>query len=423
MEFTAAGLQIFFGLILLSLYHPFFIVFSILVIITVFITGRYIFSKGLVSSFSESKYKYKVAFWLEEIARTHTTFRLAYNTDLPLQKTDELVCAYLAAREKHFKVILGHYYLFIVFKILVAAGFLIMGGMLVFNQQMNIGQFVAAEIIVLLLLSSSERLLLTLEQVYDLLTSIEKIGQVTDLPLEKNEGREMALSSIEKGITISINDIWFSYPEDSQPILKGLTMEIPANQSVCITGASGSGKSTLTQLLSAFYIPQKGTLLFNGVPSSNYKLSQLRTFIADCTPDDSLFEGTLLENLTFGQPIPLDQISSLMEVLQLNDFLSSLPEGYNTHIGPQSRQLAGNTVQKLILARNLLKKPRILIVEDIFTQLEKEEKMHLYKYILDKAHHRTNIILSKDTDVMSMVNRTFIMKEGKIASELINKSQ
>jgi ABC-type bacteriocin/lantibiotic exporter with double-glycine peptidase domain len=185
LEFTAAGLQIFFGLILLSLYHPFFIIFSLLVIITVFITGRYIFSKGLISSFSESKYKYKVAFWLEEIARTHTTFRLAYNAELPLNKTDELVCAYLTAREKHFKVILGHYYLFILFKILVAAGFLIMGGMLVFNQQMNIGQFVAAEIIVLLLLSSSERLLLTLEQVYDLLTSIEKIGQVTDLPLEK----------------------------------------------------------------------------------------------------------------------------------------------------------------------------------------------------------------------------------------------
>jgi ABC-type bacteriocin/lantibiotic exporter with double-glycine peptidase domain len=422
LEFTAAGLQIFFGLILLSLYHPFFIVFSLMVIVTVFITGRYIFSKGLVSSFSESKYKYQVAFWLEEIARTHTTFRLAYDAALPLKKTDEFVHDYLTAREKHFKVILGHYYLFILFKILVAAGFLIMGGMLVFNQQMNIGQFVAAEIIVLLLLSSSERLLLTLEQVYDLLTSIEKIGQVTDLPLENNEGKEIALSSVEKGIAISIKDVWFTYPEEPYPVLKGCSLEIPANESICITGSSGSGKTTLTQLLTAFYTPQLGTIHYNGIPVSNYNLTQLRTLIADCTPEDSLFEGTLLDNLTFGSPIPLDQITSLMEVLQLRDFLHSLPEGFQTNIGPQSRKLAGNTVQKLLLARNLLKQPRILIVEDIFTQLEKEEKVQIYKYILDEAHYRTNILLSKDPDIMALVNRTIIMKEGQVSTILTNKN-
>jgi len=135
LEFTAAGLQIIFGLILLSFYHPFFIIFSVLVILAVFITGRYVFSKGLNSSFTESKHKYKVAFWLEEIARAHTAFRLAYNPELPLKKTDQLVHSYLEAREKHFKVILGHYYLFILFKILVAASFLILGGILVFEQQ------------------------------------------------------------------------------------------------------------------------------------------------------------------------------------------------------------------------------------------------------------------------------------------------
>ncbi len=91
MEFTAAALSILFGLILLSFYHPFFIVFSILVILVVFILGNYIFQRGLKSSILESKHKYKVAFWLEEVARTNTTFRLSCDASLPVKKTDMLV--------------------------------------------------------------------------------------------------------------------------------------------------------------------------------------------------------------------------------------------------------------------------------------------------------------------------------------------
>ncbi|MBK8081082.1 MAG: ABC transporter ATP-binding protein [Saprospiraceae bacterium] len=223
LEFTTAALQILFGLILLSFYHSFFIVFSVLVIFIAFIIGNYIFKRGLNSSLNESKYKYQVAYWLEELARTFTTFKLESSSPIPIRNADNLVMSYLTARNHHFRILLRQYYLFIVFKVLVAAGFLILGGILVFNQQMNIGQFVAAEIIVLLIIQASEKILLSLETVYDLLTSIEKISQVTDLELEKTQEEIFIPSELENGLSLEFRDVSFSYPDDSEDVIHNVS--------------------------------------------------------------------------------------------------------------------------------------------------------------------------------------------------------
>lgn len=416
LDFTAAGLQILFGLILLSFYHPFFIIFSFIVVFLVVIIGRYVFSRGLKSSIMESKYKYKVAFWLEEIARTNTTFRLSCETSLPILKTDKLVDSYLDARGKHFNIILRHYYIFLIFQILVASGFLIMGSILVFNQQMNIGQFVASEIIVLLLLSSSERLLKSMETVYDLLTSLEKIGQVTDLPLETTDNSLKISDTLkEKGVSLVINDITFTYPDSAVPVLEHLSLRIDSGEKVCITGGNGSGKSSLLKLLTRFYEPDKGTILCDNVPIVNYDVMQLRGLIAACIADDRIFEGTLLENLTIGREMDTDRIYRVMELTGLVDFLHQLPEGYQTMIGPQSKRITSSTAQKLILARNLLKEPGLLIVEDIFNNLEAEEKRTLFRNILSPENKLTVVVVSRDPAIQAMTDRLITLKNGRIS--------
>lgn len=416
LDFTAAGLQILFGLILLSFYHPFFIVFSFIVVFLVLIIGRYVFSRGLKSSITESKYKYKVAFWLEEIARTNTTFRLSCETALPILKTDKLVDSYLDARGKHFNIILRHYYIFIFFQILVASGFLVMGSILVFNQQMNIGQFVASEIIVLLLLSSSERLLKSMETVYDLLTSLEKIGQVTDLPLESTDNSLKISDTLkEKGVSLVINDITFTYPDSTVPVLEHLSLRIDSGEKVCITGGNGSGKSSLLKLLTRFYEPDKGTILCDNVPIVNYDVMQLRGLIAACIADDRIFEGTLLENLTVGREMSTDRIYRVMELTGLVDFLHQLPEGYQTMIGPQSKRITSSTAQKLILARNLLKEPGLLILEDIFNNLEAEEKRTLFRNILSPENKLTVVVVSRDPAIQAMTDRLITLKNGRIS--------
>lgn len=416
LEMSASALTIFFGLLVLSFYHPFFIIFSILIILLAFIIGNYIFHRGLKSSIIESKYKYKVAFWLEEVARTNTTFRLSCDTSLPVKKTDALVDAYLNAREKHFMILLRQYYLFIIFKILLAAGFLILGGILVFDQQMNIGQFVAAEIIILLLISSSEKLLLSLENVYDLLTSIEKIGELTDLKLENSETRNVFRRQDLPGLVVSIHNLYFKYPDSTEYSLEGLNLEIGSNEKVCLTGSNGSGKATLLKLMTAFFEPERGNILYDHIPIKNYDITELRSFIAECISEDRIFNGTLLENLSVGRDVDHKTISEVLENIGLSNFVKQLPNGYSTEIGPQGKRLPGSVAQKLILARNLLKEPRLLIVEDIFKNIEKSEKLKIFKFILRKSADRTVIVLSKDPEIMQLTEKVITLDDGKVTN-------
>ena len=420
MEFTAAALSILFGLILLSFYHSFFILFSILVILTVFVLGRYIFHRGLQSSIKESKYKYKVAFWLEEVARTNTTFRLSCDASLPVRKTDELVSSYIDAREAHFGILLRQYYLFLAFKLMIAAGFLILGSILVFNQQMNIGQFVAAEIIVLLLISSVEKLLLIMENIYDLLTSIEKIGQVMDLELENSDTPSMKDVNRPEGLSVMVNQLYFKYPDDNEYSLKGLNLNIEANEKVCITGSNGSGKATLLKLMTAFFEPQRGTILYDNIPLKNYNIVELRSIIAECISDDRIFDGTLLENLTVGKNYKFENIREVLDQVGLSMFVQQLPDGYSTMIGPQGRRLPGSVAQKIILARNLIKNPRLLIVEDIFKNLERTEKLQLFKNILKPDFSRTVVVVSKDTEIMALTQKVITLKDGIVSSIIKN---
>ena len=184
VDFPAALLQIIFGLLLLSFYHPFFIIYGLLLVLLIYVVFKYTFQRGLETSLEESKNKYKVAHWIEEVARCIVSFKLSGKTSHAIDKNDSLVSAYLDARESHFKILVIQFVQMIGFKVLVSAGLLLIGGLLVLNQEMNIGQFVAAEIIILLVISSVEKLILGLETVYDLLTSLEKLGQVVDKELE-----------------------------------------------------------------------------------------------------------------------------------------------------------------------------------------------------------------------------------------------
>ena len=152
IDFPAALMQIIFGLLLLSFYHPFFIIYGFFLLILVYIVFKFTAQKGLETSLDESDNKYKVVHWLQEIARSILSFKLSGKTTLAMDKNDRLVSDYLEARENHFRVLVVQFIQLIGFKVLVTAGLLIIGGLLVLNQQMNIGQFVAAEIIILLVI-------------------------------------------------------------------------------------------------------------------------------------------------------------------------------------------------------------------------------------------------------------------------------
>jgi ABC-type bacteriocin/lantibiotic exporter with double-glycine peptidase domain len=247
IDFSTALLQIVFGIILLSLYHPLFIFFGIVLIFLLYIIFRFSYYTGLETSMKESKYKYKVVGWLQEIARNNFSFRKRTNFEFALSKNDKLVAEYLKYREKHFNVIKRQYSQLIIFKVIITAGLLLIGGYLVLNQKMNIGQFVAAEIIILLVINSVEKIVVGLETLYDVLTAVEKIGQITDL--ETEDTTDVTADICYNNITLEAENIKYRFPDSPDNILNQVNLKIENEEKILLEGDNGSGKTTFMRIL------------------------------------------------------------------------------------------------------------------------------------------------------------------------------
>ena len=418
IDFSTASLQILFGLVLLSFYHPLFIAFGLLLIAIVYIIFRVTGPKGLETSIQESKYKYEVAHWLEEVARLMGTFKLAGDTDFTLQRTDSLVSKYIDARKKHFRVLITQYFNMIAFKVLVAAGLLIMGSLLVIDQQINLGQFVAAEIIIILVLSSVEKLILSMETVYDVLTSLEKMGYVTDLPLESQGTMDFKQVDTGAGMKIVVSNLTFRYPESVMPTLKNISLRIESGDRVCLSGFAGSGKSTLIQTIAGLYQEYEGIITYNDVPIGNLRLDSLRELMGDSLHQEKIFKGTLLENITLGRPnIGLKEVQEAIKHSRLEEFIKNLRKGLNSELDAGGQNISESVITKIILARSIASRPRLLLITDHFGVLEPHECEGIMDFLVDPANPWTLVIVSNHAGIASRCKRIVLMKNGEIIED------
>ncbi|MCB0475000.1 MAG: ATP-binding cassette domain-containing protein [Flavobacteriaceae bacterium] len=412
LDIPSAFLQILFALILLSFYHPFFIVFGLLLLILIFIVFKFTAEKGLETSLQESKNKYSVAHWLEEIARAVISFKLSGKTNLAMDKCDTLVGQYLKSREGHFRILMLQFKQMITFKVIVTAGLLLVGGYLVLNQQMNIGQFVAAEIIILLIIASVEKLILGLESFYDTLTAIEKLGQVVDKPLENQSGEIISDNEI---LTVELQNIRYQVMERKEPILNNISLVINPGDRILVEGPSGSGKSSLLQLIAGVIEPDSGHIYVNNLSIQSLQINAYRKNLGLSLAQETPFEGTIRENVTFGDKrIEDTDIITVFDKLNLLDFLKKQPRGLNTILNPEGIQLPSSISKKLVLARALLKKPKILILEDSLMQCDKLEMKKIINYLSDESNPWSIIVVSDDPLWKKACNKKLVLKNGEI---------
>jgi ABC-type bacteriocin/lantibiotic exporter with double-glycine peptidase domain len=412
LDIPTATLQVVFGLILLSLYANIFIIFSILTIIVIYLILYRTSAKGLTTSLEESDYKYKVAGWLEEIARVMKSFRFSRLSTLPIDKTDDYVTAYIDARTRHFKVLLVQYWALIVFKVLITASMLVVGGVLLVQNQINIGQFVAAEIVILLVLGSVEKLIQSLENIYDVLTSIEKLGKVLDKPLERFG--TMPLEEGEKGLAVRMEHVDFGY-NDAVKILEDISIDIQPSQKVCIMGSDGSGKSTLLRLLTGSYLEFEGSILINGIPIGNYNHDMLRAKTGILFHQQDIFNGTIYENISLGdRSVTATQIMELARKVGLESFVTTLKQGFDTEIDPMGKRLSTGVVRKILLLRALISHPRLLLLEDPWLGYDEEYQKRIMNYLLYETPEATVLVATNDEEFSRQCDHVIIMKNGKI---------
>ncbi|WP_115463190.1 peptidase domain-containing ABC transporter [Winogradskyella aurantiaca] len=412
IDVPAAVLQIVFALILLSFYHPFFIAFGLLLVILIYVVFKFTIERGMQTSLMESKKKYMVAHWIQEVARAITSFKVSGRTSLAVDKNDRLVDGYLIARESHFRILVLQFIQMIGFKVLVTGGLLIIGGLLVLSQEMNIGQFVAAEIIILLVISSVEKLILGLESFYDVLTSLEKMGQVVDKQIEDQEGNEVR--SIDD-FKIELDHIAYEVPNRSLHILKDINLTITPKSRILIQGESGSGKSSLLRMISGIIEPTSGRIYVNDQALDNLKINSYRAQLGMSLVDETPFEGSIRENITLGDKnITDDQIYEVIELVGLLEYMRESEKGLDTIIYPEGRQMSFTVAKKIILARAIIVKPKALILEEPLEHFEKYEVKRIIDRLTDPKHPWSLIVVSFNNEWVDKCTQVIQLKKGVI---------
>ena len=415
LEFSAAILQILFGLILLSFYHSSFIFFGLLLIGMLVLIINSTGKKGVDTSLVESKYKYQMVGWLQHMARALHSFKLGGHATLGFQKTDYLVSHYISARRQHFRVLVTQYWGFIIFKTLITAALLILGCILVVQQQINIGQFVASEIIIILIMGSVEKLILKLDVVYDVLTSLEKVATVTELPLEETQGLQLDADNLENGLTLQVKNLNFRAGEDAQRVLSNLNFKINACETICVTGLDAASQKAIVRVLLGMFPKYQGSILYNGLSIRDLNPTSFRQQIGWLAESDEIIPGTILDNILYGQPAnSQSELMQILEITGLHAAIQNLPQGLYTLLTGTPWTFSSNLYAKIILARYLLRKPRLLFIEDNRLTIDRAEKNKIYQRLCE-WRPCTLVFLSSNEALMQRCDRILLFSEGSLA--------
>lgn len=412
LDGPAALLQVLLGLLLMAFYSPYLLAFDVFLILFVIFVVTVLGIGGLPTSIHESYQKYHVAEWLEEVARCHRSFKLNGENAFPMKRADDLVVAYIQARRKHFRVLFrqaaGNYF----FRAIASCGVLAIGGFLVIDQQLTLGQLVAAELLIVGVLEGLEKLIRLLETVYDLLTGVDKVGHVTDLPVERDTGKELPRQ--QGAASLHCRGVSFSYLPN-QYILEDLNLTVLPGESISLVGESGAGKSTLASLLCGLQTPAQGLVQINGMDIREASLKSLRSVVSMVSDADEIFEGTVEENILMGRDyIPYEDLQWALELTQLTDELTRLPAGLQTKLLGEGRNISRGQMQRLLIARAIVGRPQLLILDEAFTGIDENDKLRILTSLYELQQNWTIIDISHDPEVVVRSSKICVLAEGSL---------
>ncbi len=413
---TTALLQVIFGLLLLTFYHPYFTLFGLGLVGLLWLILRLTGPRGLATSQMESAYKYRTAHWLEEVARSVVSFKAAGRATPALERMDGQVAGYLHYRERHFRVLVIQAMAAIGFKTLVTGALLILGSVLVIDRQITLGQFVAAELVIVTVLAGIEKLVSSLAEVYDVLTSVDKLGAVTDLPLESTQG--LPLPSGATGASLEVEGLGYTYPEADRPALANITFRLAPGARVAITGPDGSGETTLLAALAGLLERAEGTVLIDGLTLRDLEPASVRDRIGLVLGGAGLFEGTIEENISLGRSgVDADAVVTALERVGAHASVQRLPAGMRTLVENGGRGLPSTLRVRLLLARAIVTRPRLLLIDECLSTVEPSARQELVDVLTAPDAPWTLLVVSHTRDLLAACDRVLVLRAGEVVAD------
>lgn len=397
------------GMLLLAVYHPWLLAFDLVlllcIVIILFPMGR----GAIDTAVKESKAKYSLVAWLEEVARWQATFKSTLGTSFAVERTDALVSEYLGYRAKHFRILLRQISASLLLHALASSALLGVGGLLVINRQLTLGQLIAAELVVTVVVSGFSKFGKQLETFYDLNAAVDKLGYLTDLPLESHGGE--SLPAVERGAAIRLTDVTFSYG-NGRLTLAGVNLDLRAGARIGITGF---GKSTLLDVIYGLRQPSAGTVEVDGYDIREVRLDHLRSQIAMVRAPE-VFQGTIADNLRLGcSKVTTADLRSALEVAGLLEDVQSLPETTLTELQTGGLPLSPSQGIRLMVARAILQSPRVLLLDESLDQLETASaRVAIARALFRELPGATTLVVSSKREILELCDAVYELRNGRL---------
>lgn len=383
-------LSSFIGMIVLALYHPWLLGFDI-ALLAVLAFAIFILGRGAVeTSIKESKSKYVTAAWLQDVARCPLTFKYDGGGALALERADRLVSEYLLARRKHFRVLMRQIVFVLAIQAIASAVLLGVGGWLVIAGQLTLGQLVAAEMIVAVIVGSFAKLGGYMEIFYDLLAAVDKLGALLDLPIEHQGG--MLYEFPLRPLGLRVHDAIYSRADDDAHTMERVDLEIVPGERVAVVGQASS---VFFDLAFGLRSPTSGNLLIEGIDPRDIRPDFLRHRVA-LVRGIEVFNGNVAENVHLGRPhVTSHAIRDALEQVGLLDSILRLPEGMETELTSGGAPLTENELRRLMLARALVGRPGLLMVDGALDTFADDEAVALMRTLCDPGQPWTLLIATR----------------------------
>jgi ATP-binding cassette subfamily B protein len=295
-------------------------------------------------------------------------------------------------------------------------GILLYGGMDTVAGKMAVGTYSVLVFLTQRLLWPLTRLGETLDQYQRAMASTTRVMNLLDTPIEIHPGDIPLPVETVRGEVV-LNDVTFAY-HDRAPVIQNLSLHIPAGKTIAIVGSTGSGKSTLVKLLLRLYEVQGGTITLDGIELRQLQLRDLRRAIGLVSQDVFLFHGTVMENIAYGtfDATPAEVMAAAM-VAEAHDFISKLPQGYDTLVGERGQKLSGGQQQRIAIARAILKNPPILILDEATSAVDNETEAAIQRSLEKITANRTTIAIAHRLSTVRNADTIYVMEYGKLVEQ------
>lgn len=384
------------GMVVLAFYHPFLLGFDLFLVCVCSVIFLLLGLGGTGSSIKESHEKYEMADWLERLLGCPKTIRLHADANFAIQKSNLLLFNYLASRKSHFQVVWRQTLFALGLQVVANALLLGLGGWLVINRQLTLGQLVAGELIVTLIVASLAKFGKYAEIFYDLITSAEKLGMLSDLPVQKDGGSE--LQKTQAGIDVRI--IQPALKQDKQT--SGRDLHFSPSERVAIPGPDAN---SLFEMMAGLRYPKNIHIELDGIDVRGISMHNLDGQIGFISTPE-IFPGTLFQNISLGRKFVGDV--EVREALDKVGFLKkamSLPNGLECMIGKGSLVITPQEEILVTIARVIAGKPRLLLVDKIVDLLDFDSRNRILKELANPVSKWTLLLSSNNPGVIGCFDR------------------